>query len=175
MNDYQTTLNSFANFYGAVAQISGSLVGLVFVALTFNSKALGNSGHRGLRALALQVFIDFLAVLVLALSMLVPHFPPQTLGLVLVVLAMAGIIRIVRSVIAIARDTNGGKERLMLLQRFGPSLVGNTFLLIAGYLAVTGQCDGDTFWSLLISSALVLLLSGTRSAWLLVTHPQQGG
>ena len=55
MNDFAATLTSFANFFGAAAQVSGALVGLVFVALTYNSRLLGDGGHAGLRALAQQV------------------------------------------------------------------------------------------------------------------------
>lgn len=176
MTDYQTVLASFVNFFSTVAQVSGSLVGLIFVALTFNDKVLGSDGHPGLRALAKQIFADFLLVLLLALMMLVPHAPPQQHGFIETFLSVMGISNILRSIVAVLRNTTRRRERGMLLQRFGLSLLGNGFLLVAGVLAIRGQWDDSTFsayWSLLVSSVVMLLLSGSRAAWLLVTHPRE--
>lgn len=170
MNDYQATLASFANYFGAVAQVSGALVGLVFVALTFNSSLLGDNGHPGLRALARQVFADFLIVLVIALIMLIPGIPPGQLGFSLLITASVGIGRILVSVAHLLRDAQRSGERVMLLQRFGLSLLGNAFILIAGILAVRGSWQDSAYWSFLVMSPLVLIIAGSRSAWLLVTH-----
>lgn len=169
MSDYQTVLASFANYFGAIAQVSGALVGLVFVALTFNNKALGNDGHPGMRALARQVFADFLTVLFLALMMLVPGVPPAEIGVVLLGLSVVGIFRIARSVFELLRDPKHRHQRLLLLQRFGLSFVGNAFCLAAGVRAIQGRQD-SAFWSFVASAPGMLLISGSRSAWLLVTH-----
>lgn len=170
MNDFAATLTSFANFFGAAAQVSGALVGLVFVALTYNSRLLGDGGHAGLRALAQQVFADFLLVLMLALIMLVPGISPLNLGVILILLALVGSSRIARSLMALLRDASRRGELVGLLRGFGLSLAGNVCFLIAGWLAIRGTSNSD-FWSLLVSGTLALLISGSRSAWLLVTHP----
>jgi hypothetical protein len=170
MTDYQTVLASFANFFGAVAQVSGALVGLVFVALTYNTRLLGDGGQPWLRALAQQVFADFLAMLMLALFMLVPGLSPLNLGCVLVLLALFGSGRIAHSIITLLAEASRRGERLLLLRRFGLSLVGNLSFLIAGWLAIRGMVQSG-FWSLLVNGTVAMLISGSRSAWLLVTHP----
>lgn len=169
MSDDAAALASFANFFGAVAQVSGALVGLVFVALTFNARLLGDGGHAGLRALAQQVFADFLLVLMLALIMLVPGISPANLGIILIVLALTGSGRIARSLMKFLRDASHRGERVGLSRRFGLSLAGNVCFLIAGWLAIRGTSN-PIFWSLLVSGTLALLISGSRSAWLLVTQ-----
>lgn len=169
MSDYATDLAAFSNYFGAIAQVSGALVGLVFVALTFNNKALGKDGHPGMRALAQQVFADFLQVLMLALIMLVPGISPPNLGIILIVLALAGSVRIARSLMPLLRDADHRGERVRLLRGFGLSLAGSVCFLVAGLLAISGTPYSD-FWSLLVSGTLTLLISGSRSAWLLATH-----
>lgn len=169
MNDYQGVLAGFANYFGAIAQVSGALVGLVFVALTFNNSALGKDGHPGMRALARQVFADFLMVLFLALMLLLPGIPQPYLGSVLLGLSVVGILRIARNVIELLRDPRHRHQRWLLLQRFGLSFIGSIFFLTAGALAIQGRQD-SAFWSLVASAPILLLISGSRSAWLLVTH-----
>jgi hypothetical protein len=169
MSDYPTVMAAFANYFGAIAQVSGALVGLVFVALTFNNKALGKDGSPGMRALARQVFADFLMVLFLALMMLVPGVPLAQMGLFLLILSSVGILRIVRNLIELLRDSEQRHQRLLLLQRFGLSFLGSLFFLTAGIRAIQGEQD-SVFWSFVASAPIMLLISGSRSAWLLVTH-----
>lgn len=178
MSDYQTTLGSFQNFFSAIAQVDGALVGLVFVALTFNDNLMGSRGHPGLSALARQIFLDFLMVLVVALLMLLPAMPAtfggslEFAGLGEVMLATIGIVSIMRSVVVVWRDSARLGDRRLLLQRFWLSLAGNASLLFSGLLALQGRWAGAAYWGLLISGVMMLMLSASRSAWLLVTHPR---
>jgi hypothetical protein len=69
-------IENWSSFFGSIAQVSGGLVGLVFVALTFKPEMFGAAGDVGMRKLAGQVFSDFLNVLLVSLVMLIPYPGP---------------------------------------------------------------------------------------------------
>lgn len=109
------------------------MVGLVFVALTFNIKALGLRGDTALRAVAQQTLSDFLVVLVLSLVMLIPHVPTIQIGAMLAVLGTAGMLRGARSMLVVRRTEAERAPRRLLFQRFALSLLGNMFILGQAY------------------------------------------
>lgn len=168
MENFSTFTQACVPYFSAVAQVSGGLLGLVFVALTFNPKALGLREHPALRNLAQQTFADFLMVLVVALIMLLPNTLPRQVGLILASIAALAGIRIVRSLFALRRDATGSWKRGLILQRYGLSLLGHIGLIAAGVLLAGNGATGSAMGSLLLMSPLALLVSGTRSAWLLV-------
>jgi hypothetical protein len=99
--------HDWANFFGALAQVSGGLVGLVFVALTFNSKALGVNGDPMLGALARQTFADFLILLLVSLVMLTPHMEAANVGLMLLLFCCVDTARIVQSLLRLRSQLRG--------------------------------------------------------------------
>ena len=169
MDPFKAFAEACIPFFSSVAQVDGGLLGLVFVALTFNTKALGIAGDRGLRDLARQTFSDFLMVLLMALIMLVPNTSPRQIGVILILLAAIGSVRIVLSLAALRRNSTLSSGRLVL-QRFGLSLLGHVGIFVAGYLLWTASENFSATGSLLVTSPLALLVSGSRSAWLLVVH-----
>lgn len=167
MLDFGQQVGDFAAYFGAVAQISGSLLGLVFVALTFNPKAFALRHDIAMRSLAQQVFADFLMVMVISLLLLVPHTVARQIGGILILLALVGTGRIVRSVIALRRGSTTSRS---LLWQFWLSLLGHIGILVAGLLLFAGGDNAPMAWSALVSSPVLLLTAGSRSAWLLVTQ-----
>lgn len=177
MNDIIPFVASFNGYFSAIAQVSGGLVGLVFVALTFNIRALGLKGDPALRALARQTLSDFLLVLILSLIMLVPNVPADNLGTVLAVISTAGILRAAQSLLVVRRAAATGAPRGMLARRFGLSILGNLFVLASGLLLIVppqlappAAIPLAVVGSLFVSAPILLLLSGCRTAWLLVLH-----
>lgn len=166
MDNFSQQLADFVPYFGAVAQISGGLLGLVFVALTFNLKTNELRDDIGMRSLAQQVFADFLMVMVISLLLLIPHTLARQIALVLVIIAMVGMLRIVRSVLAL----RGAATSRPLLQRFWLSMLGHLGILAAGLLLFMGGEHASAAWSALLMSPLVLLIAGCRSAWILVTQ-----
>jgi len=160
--------HDWVNFFGALAQISGALVGLVFVALTFNSKTLGLNGDPLLGALARQTFADFLLLLVISMLMLMPYMTANTLRAVLLILVAFGLARILYSLFQLRAHLH----RRKILQRFVPSAAGHLCLGWVGIQLVRGATDPRTTGLLLFSGVVLLMLSGCRSAWLLVLHEQ---
>lgn len=152
---------------GALAQVSGGLVGLVFVALTFNAKALGVGGDPMLGALARQTFADFLLLLLVSLVMLTPHTAAANVGLIFLAFSVVDTLRILRNLLRLRRHLRGSAGNWEITRRFLLSALAH--LLLAGVgIGLLSHADPGLSGSLLFSGVMLLLLSGCRSAWLLV-------
>lgn len=168
MNPSILHTETWLSFFGSIAQVSGGLVGLVFVALTFKPDMFGAAGDVGMRRLAGQIFSDFLNVLLVSLVMQVPSPGIRVAGFLGIVGAL-GSVRVVRSLIEIRRAKSGPVSHGPIRQRMIMSLNGNLALLLACGVAMLGRRE-DLFWWLVVGGVITLVLSGSRSAWLLVTH-----
>lgn len=171
MDDFYRQLLQWNSFFSSTAQVSGGLVGLVFVALTFKPEAMGlagTGGDIGMRKLARQTFADFINVLLISLLMLVP-FSRIQVGYSMAFVGAIGLQRVVRSVIAVVRAGGAASRRTVML-RFWLSFLGNLSLTLAGSGLGLRLIRLDVFWSLLFTSLILLLISGARSAWMLVMH-----
>lgn len=152
-------------YFSTIAQIGGALLGLVFIATSFNDRILADGGNPALRGLAHQTFADLLAVLAVALLMLFPirfNFGPA-----LVTIALLGALRVTRGLI-MAIESAGLRQTLVFL-RYGLSSCGYAGLFYAGVL-VCGDSDPQVSQVFVAASPLILLLSGSRSAWILFIH-----
>ena len=163
-------VEAWASFFSSTAQISGGLVGLVFVALTFKPRMFGADGDVALRSLASQVFADFLNVLLGSLILLTPSPSPRLVGSVFLILGGVGSARLVRSWLEIRRSEPARSSRRPIVRRFAMSLGGNLAFLASGAIALLAPQRVDCLWYSLVTGVLVLMLSGSRGAWLLVTH-----
>ncbi|MGH8189843.1 MAG: hypothetical protein ACREP2_00165 [Rhodanobacteraceae bacterium] len=166
MQDFTAQLVALQPFFSSVAQIGGALLGLIFVALTFNPKTLGMRHDPAMRGLAEQIFADFLMVMVVSLWLLVPQDDTHEIGAVVALIAVVGMVRFARNgLFPLLRDPRAAG--LQTLQRFWLSLLGHIGFLVAGILLYQ-RTQPSIVWSALVSSPILLLISGARSTWLLV-------
>lgn len=163
--DFASQVAAWSPFFSTVAQVTGGLIGLVFVALTFNGQ-LAAGGDEALHDLARQTFSDFLSVLILSLVMLIPHAQAETVTLFALLFGGMGCVRIGRALWRLRRRGPGSGRALA--QRFLLSMIGNLSLVITGLMLHDGAGTLVTFWSTLFASLLGLMLSASRSAWKLV-------
>lgn len=162
MDAFTQMTHDWVNFFSALAQVSGALVGLVFVALTFNAKKLGVGGDPMLGALARQTFADFVLLLFVSMLMLAPHVQAPSVGMAMLLFATVGTLRLAWSLSRLRAHF----RRWKLLQRFILSFVGQLAVGAAGVELMRG--DMAVVGSLLFSGSLSLMISGCRSAWMLV-------
>jgi hypothetical protein len=155
-------------FFSAVAQVSGGLVGLVFVALTFNTRTLGVDGDPMLKALAQQTFGDFVMLLLVSLVMLVPHPLALSVGLTILLFSTVDMVRIVRNLLRLRRHLRGPGGDWAITRRFVLSGLARLLLGWMGVLLIRDAAGPDAIGSMLFGGVMMLLLSGCRSAWLLV-------
>jgi hypothetical protein len=168
LDNFSQMAQDWAGYFSAMAQVSGGLVGLVFVALTFNPKALGAGGDPVLGTLARQTFSDFLILLLVSMLMLAPHVAGFEIGLILL---LAGAVTTLRILITLPRawfQAGASKEGWTIASRFLLSALGRGMIGAAGYVLLSGNSDPDVSGSALLSGTMLLVISGCRSAWMLV-------
>ena len=170
MDSFSLMTHDWSGFFSAMAQISGSLVGLVFVALTLNPRLLGAGRDPILGILARQTFSDFILLLLVSLVMLTPHLPADVVGEIILTIAVANVLRVVVSLWLQRAELFGRASGWLLPKRFIPSFVGYVMLGWVGVELMFGDSAPGKTGTLLLLGILMLLLSGCRSAWLLVTH-----
>lgn len=165
MDGFEQQLAACSTFFVATAQIGGGLLGLVFVAMTFNRDRHGLGRDGAMHALAQQIYLDFLSVLVCSLLLIVPVLGRENHGLLLLAVGLVLMARTLRSVVALRR---GLWSRPVVLQRFGLSMMGQLFFILAGVLLLLPQGRVEQAFPLAMCAALALLVAGSRSAWLLI-------
>ncbi|HBN54307.1 MAG TPA: hypothetical protein DD456_09885 [Stenotrophomonas sp.] len=137
----------------------------MFVAMTLDRDRRGLGRDGAMHALAQQVYLDFLGVLVCSLLLIVPT--PGRVNHGVLLLAVGGML-VVRTV----RGRREQRPRPLLQQRFGLSVMGQPFFLAPGVLLVLSRVP-EAF-VLAMCAALALLVAGSRSAWLLVATDEAG-
>ena len=172
MHGFSLWAQDWSGFFSTVAQISGSLVGLVFVALTFNPRLLGAGRDPILGILARQTFADFLLLLVVSLVMLTPHLRAVTAGWFILVIAVIDVLRVAVALWQQRAPLLRRESGWTLPQRFIPSFAGHAMLVWAG-VELMHFDQATRLGTLLMAGVLMLLLSGCRSAWMLVRHGQE--
>jgi hypothetical protein len=170
LDDFTQLFSAWSGFFSALAQVSGGLVGLVFVALTFNHKALGVGSNPVLAALAQQTFADFLLLLLISLVMLVPQISVLNLGGLLAGFSIADILRTLRKLFGLRAHWRTPAAGWQIMQRFLLSVVAHVLIAWAGVALLLGGATPSLEASLMFSGIIMLLLSGCRSAWLLLVH-----
>jgi len=165
LENFDTFMESSSAYFAAVAQVGGAMLGLVFVAFTFNPKALGTRE----RNLAQQTFADLLMVLVVALMLLLPNVSiGETAGL-MIAAAVFGLVQMARNLRRLLRSgADAAWNRTSVRRHYGLSLLGHLGVLVAGVLLLWQGGAGATMRDLLLLGPMALLVSGCRSAWLLV-------
>ena len=105
MDGFEQQLAACSAFFVATAQIGGGLLGLVFVAMTFDRDRRGLVRDGAMHALAQQVYLDFLGVLVCSLLLIVPTLGRINHGLLLLVVGGVLAVRTVRGMAALRRPS----------------------------------------------------------------------
>ena len=182
-------LQEWANFAVITGSAAGALTGLLFVAVSLNRDRI--VGHPGLRAEAAQTLNLFILALVLTVLLVIPGMSAQTLGIVLIAVAIVsgGTLSLLsRTKPDSERDQRGrpkaadGEPRprftdlsaedqlYRLLDVVSPNLFSTLCVLIAGCLQVAG--GNGLYW--LAAAVMLALGGGVVVAWLFLTRAPTG-
>jgi hypothetical protein len=157
---YTTAL--WHGFGEALAAVAGSLMGLLFVAVSVKSDVLAASIR--LRSRAAQTLVLFGTSVFIALFLVAPQ-PSAALGselLAVSVVSGAGLLILDRRA---GHESEDGVARYV--ERFSPNMITAVLVGVAG-LTFLLKGGGGLYW--LIPAAAVSLLGGVVNAWLFLVR-----
>jgi len=155
-------LAEWHEFFAAVASISGTLVGLLFVALGLNPAIMADTGPAGLRVWAGQTFHTFLVLMLLGLIGLVPTDVGEGFAITLAILGALGILRVASDVRRVRLDPDPEWGSRQALTRFISPTLAYLFCLWLAWRAWENDADA-LGW--LIAIVFLLTISAAASCW----------
>jgi hypothetical protein len=152
------TTTAWLSFGEAVAAVAGALTGLLFVALSVRSDAVGAS--RSLSSRAAQTLVLFMTSVLVAVLLVAPQ-PAAALGSELLAVAL------VSGAALLILDRRAGhsadKGPARYIERFSPNMITAVLVGVAG-LTFLVKAGGGLYW--LIPAVIASLLGGVVNAWL---------
>ncbi|MFI5287463.1 MAG: hypothetical protein ACHQ4F_14230 [Candidatus Dormibacteria bacterium] len=165
--DFQTTLQSWHDFYSITGMAAASLVGLLFVGLSLHLRIVVT--HEDVKALARVTLTGLGVTLVLALVMVIPEAnDPSSTGWDVTGVGIFGFVLLVRPLLAGIRSSHRALSFPHLILRFGVTALSFAAVIAGGGILVSGHYQAGFSWLVWIS--VVLLVGALRNSWdLLVT------
>jgi hypothetical protein len=160
--EFARALAEWREFFSAVASISGTLVGLLFVALGLNPTIMADSGPAGLRVWARQTFHTFLVLMLLGLIGLVPADNGTSFAITLSILGIQGIGRVALDVRRVRRDPDPNWGGRQALTRFISPTLAYLFCLWLAWRCWENDAD-DLGW--LIAIVFLLTINAAATSW----------
>lgn len=158
---YESTLQSWHDFYQLTGTAAGSLVGLLFVGLSLHLAVVIK--HPEVRALARMTLSCFGITLVLALFLMIPETLPANTGWELLILGLVGILLIVRSLTSGLHTQDHAIPFWRLMLRFGLTALTCIGISGSGIALIAGDYQDALDWLVVIAVFLVVL--SLRNAW----------
>jgi hypothetical protein len=154
-------MQAWAQVYSVTGASAATLLGLLFVAVSIHSGAMG-SMHQNSRLLAEQAFQNYLVVMLASLLALFPSLTLvelgySTLGLTALRAAWA-VVRMYRATM----QPYGNTSKLQSLRRQSSSLIGFALLIQAALRMARDWGDSRTTFAIAV---VILLFSATTVAW----------
>lgn len=162
MTAFQSSLAPWGGFYAAVAGVSATFIGLLFVALALRPRMMSTQGPTGLRLWAGQTFHSFFVVLIVALFALVPSDSAQTLVVALLIVGAQGIHRVLTDAWSSRADPNPQWSSARSMLRFGTPLAAYAVALWVAQALWRGDV-GALDW--LVAVVFGLLFSAGSNCW----------
>ena len=153
------------DFYFLAGTAAGSLIGLLFVAVSLHLELISSPGQGQARVLAEQTFASFILVLLISLAFLVPAQTPLGISLPLLVMGLAGCLLAARTALRLrqaASTSLSSGSGLHVWRRFALPSFSYVALTAAALLTFRGRVQ-SLLWVLVV--VVLLLVSAATSAW----------
>lgn len=165
-SSFETALAAWHDFFVLVGAGAFTLIGLMFVAVTFGAKVITPKNIGMARAFLDPTVIHFVQLMLITCLILVPHVGPSLLGGALVVLGALSMISL-KSVYKILRAANEKYNDFEV-----EDWISGVVIPFAAYLGFIG-CgiafyQGQPVFGELAAVAILLLLNSVYSAWELI-------
>ena len=154
-------VDGWREFYLMVGTAAVTLAGLLFVAISLHVDALVRETQEHLVALARNTLSSFLFVMVLSLTMLIPHQSMRVTGAMLVVTAAPFFVATIRQMRRPAREHAEFSVALFRRRLIVP-LLGYAGAIAVGLLLLSRKPD---YLTGLVSVAVLLLANAAGTSW----------
>ncbi len=165
MDDFHQILQNWQLFYATIAAASATLTGLLFVSLSLNRERLKGQRAKTVIATARRTFGDFLYVMMISITFLVPHLVPLSLTIALLVLGISRGAGLIREATPHARRSTQRLNSPILLRVFSLPLVATLGLILVA-LAFGAGIYAAAYLLVIVIAAL--LTRACWNAWLLL-------
>jgi len=160
-------LDHWHDFFLMTGTAAVTLVGLLFVALSFNLDVVLHESKTHLLGLARQTFLGFLYVLFISLLFLIPGVPPRMLGAQILVFAVFITIHALRGGINVIRRRDFTRLGRFMLFRNISSVVSGIFMVTAARALLKRDTRDLAF---LVSGLLMIFGVSSGSAWTMLVE-----
>jgi hypothetical protein len=150
------------DFHAALAGISATLLGLLFVGLAINPAVMRDDGPDGMRTWAGLTFHNFLIVLAIALVVLIPEQSAEGIAIPLGLMCVHGVYRVARDIHRASRDPDPDWRGLRALSRF--AIPGTAYALGVWSAVLAWRQDIDAMY-VLVWVVFLLVMSAAASCW----------
>jgi hypothetical protein len=160
--EFAAALLEWRDFFTTIAGVSGTLVGLLFVAVGLNPAIMADDSPAGLRVWSGQTFNSLLSTLIIGLAGLVPPDAGPTLAITLAITGGLGIVRLIQELRQVSAERDPEWSVRHLITRFiSPTLA---FLICLWLAFRVWKLDADALgW--LIAIVFLLTLNAASSCW----------
>jgi hypothetical protein len=165
MDNFTQQLQAWQIFYATVATSAVTLTGLLFVSLTLDRERLKGNQGRVLLATARRTFGDFLYVLMIALTFLVPHQVPFSLFVALLVLGLSRGIGLILEAARMRKAQGRNIDSQAIIREIGLPSLASLGLVIVAFAVAFGKMDALYG---LVGVMAALLVTASWNAWLLL-------
>jgi hypothetical protein len=160
--EFAAALADWHEFFAAVAGISATLVGLLFVALGLNPRIMADDGPIGLRVWSGQTFHSFAVLLILGLAGLVPADAGTTLAITLAILGVQGIVRVVVDAHRVRQARREALGNWGAITRFITPGLAYLITLWMAYAVWTRDADALGWF---VAIVFLLMIGALASCW----------
>lgn len=169
---FNAALESWHDFYLAVASASAALLGLLFVGVSINLSSITATERIDLRTRADLAFSNLLYLLGLSLIVLIPEFDPGSIAISFACVAVLGLLRLARRVMALARHDGRRARGFGTVRRLAWTFAADVLLL---FVAAELASARDAVWLLVMPIVVFVLLVGAADvAWGLLVLETEG-
>ncbi len=159
---FHAYVDRWHEFYLLTGTAAVTLIGLLFVALSFNLEALLHERRVHLLDVARQTMFAYLAVLFVSLLFLIPDTSHRILGMAIAVVGTMLALYTARLVLRLRGRGQGALGDRLLLRRSVMPLLAYAGLAACGVGVARGSTDAFVF---LVSVVCAMLGGATGTAW----------
>jgi hypothetical protein len=161
-----TIPSTSAVFFTSLASVDATLMGLLFVAVSFNAEAILGPARAHAKSLAERAFFSYFCVLVVALLVLFPGLAIVQFGVALIGLGSLYLARVLLRLASFVRGGGDGQGLWLTARRYSSTLLGFALLIYAGRGGAAGRFVAEE-----VGGALMFLIcSATVVSWELLIN-----